>query len=116
MASYGFKRIGAAKGVTSTYVSVGACPTGSKWQGIVRVTNSHVSASAIVEVYVADPTWTTGQPAAGTLIATLTLDVTLGVGEFLELQTVHLETNEKIVVQTSAGQIDVEAHGTEEAA
>jgi hypothetical protein len=104
---------GFAEDIGTTYTSVHTAAASSITHGRVAVTN--VAASVIlVRLYSADGSWTTGEPAAGTLDAAIVRDAPVEPGQQLVYSVALAAAGELVVRSDTATSLDVSFMGVEE--
>lgn len=105
-------RFGANTSVGTTYVICGAAvPTATVWNVILTAVNR--SASTItIRGFVADTSWSSGEPTGGTLKAAFWYDTPLTPGQVTQVSFIVMNATEKIVLRSSlASSLDVIAAG-----
>lgn len=105
-------RFGELTALGTTYTIVGAAvPSATKWNVLVNITNRAASASNL-RLYIADTSWSSGEPTGGTLKAALAYDTPLAVGEVIQITGIILKTTEKLIARASvASSLDITANG-----
>lgn len=105
-------RLGAVAGVGASYTIVGpAAPTVFNLN--IHLTN--VTGAAIkVRVFLADNSWTTGEPTGASLKARIAYDKSIAANELLQISGVIMLATEKLVVYSdTASSLDVIASGVQ---
>lgn len=112
--AFTYKEVGNAKAVGTTYVLVGAGTSGRKVQAMAHVAN--LTASAVnLRLYIADTSWSSGEPTGGTLVDTLAYDVSIPANGVAGVGPFHIAgTNEVVVRAGTAASLDVHVFGVEE--
>lgn len=105
-------RFGEVSGLGTTYTSVGGpVPASTTWNVLFNVTNV-TGANSSLRLYIADTSWTSGEPTAGTLKVRIAYDLIVAAGETLQITGFIVKTTEEIVARASvAASLDVSAHG-----
>lgn len=107
------KQFGYSALVGTTYVSLGQVPAATKWNLLLNVANRTAS-SAKLRAYIADTTWTTGEPTGTTLVAAIAYDRTITAGDVFQVSGVVMSAGQKLVVYSSvASSLDCIASGVE---
>jgi hypothetical protein len=105
-------RFGEVTSLGTTYVICGAAvPSATVWNVLLVVTN-RTGASANLRAYIADTSWSSGEPTAGTLKVAVAYDLTISAGAVVEISGFVMNATEKLVVRSSvAASLDVSANG-----
>ena len=105
-------RFGELTGLGVTYTIVGAAvPAITTWNILANVTNRTTS-SVKLRLYIADTSWSSGEPTGGTLKTALAYDMPLSAGEVVQISGVIVKTTEKIVARSdTASSIDIALSG-----
>lgn len=113
MASRDEDRFGEVSGLGLTYVIVGAAvPALTKWNLLVNVTNRLASATAKLRLYIADTSWSSGEPTAGALKAAIAYDLPIAAGDTVQISGIILKTTEKLIARSdTAASLDITAQG-----
>jgi hypothetical protein len=115
MATRTEKRFGELSAVGLTYVIVGAAvPSSTTWNMLVHVTNRTTS-SSLLRLYIADATWTTGEPTSTALKVALAYDFLVAPGDSVVVCSgIIVKATEQIVARSSvASSLDISLHGVE---
>lgn len=115
MATRTEKRFGELTAVGTAYAIVGAAvPASTTWNMLVHVTN-RTAAVASLRLYIADTSWSTGEPTGGTLKIALVYDYVVAPGESVVVCSgIVVNTTEKIIARSSVNSsLDVSLHGVE---
>lgn len=113
MANRDENRFGEVTSIGTTYTIVGAAvPAATMWNTHIHLLNRHTSTTIKVRVFIADTSWTTGEPTGGTLKTALAYDTSLAPGEMIQITGVIMKTTEKLVVRSdTASSLDVAFSG-----
>lgn len=105
-------RFGEIASLGTTYAIVGAAvPASTTWNVLFNVVN-RTGASSLLRLYIADTSWTTGEPTGGTLKAAIAYDLPINAGETVQISGTIVKTTEKLVARASvASSLDITAHG-----
>ena len=105
-------RFGELTGLGVTYTIIGsAVPSSTTWNTLFTITN-RTSASANLRLYIADNSWSSGEPTGGTLKAAIAYDLPIQAGAVEQIPGVIFKTTEKIVARSSvASSLDITASG-----
>lgn len=102
-------RVGEATGLGTTYTSLGTVPASTTWNVLLNVTN-RLTASVKLRAFVADNSWSTGEPTGGTLKFAMAYDMSIGAGETVQISGNVMKTTEKLVVRSdTAAALDIGA-------
>jgi len=104
-------RFGEATGLGTTYTLLGTVPASTTWNLLVNVTN-RTAGVVKLRLYVADTSWTTGEPTGGTLKAAIAYDTPIAVGDVWYDSGVVMKTTEKLVARSdTAASLDILVSG-----
>lgn len=104
-------RFGEITSLGTSYTNIGTVPSLTTWNVLVNVTN-RTAAVANFRMYVADTSWSTGEPTGGTLKAAIAYDMPIAAGETVQISGFIMKTTEKLIVRSStATSLDVTANG-----
>lgn len=105
-------RFGELTALGTTYTIVGAAvPASTKWNVLINITN-RTATVAYLRLYIADTSWSTGEPTGGTLKAAIAYDFPIGVGDVAQISGIILKTTEKLIAYSSlASALDITANG-----
>ena len=105
-------RFGEIASLGVTYTIVGsAVASATTWNLLLAVTN-RTGANANLRAYIADTSWSSGEPTGGTLKAAIAYDLPIAAGDVVQLSGYVLNATEKLVVRSSvAASLDVTAQG-----
>lgn len=114
MATRTEKRFGELTALGTAYTIIGAAvPASTTWNLAFTVTNRTTSTSSL-RLYIADTSWTTGEPTGGTLKTALAYDYPVAPGEVFQITGVVALTTEQIVARASvASSLDIAMSGVE---
>ena len=106
-------RFGEISGLGTTYTIVGAAvPASTKWNTLINLANRHASATIKVRLYIADTSWTTGEPTGGTLKAAIAYDLSLLPGTVEQITGIIMLTTEKLIARSdTASSLDISVSG-----
>lgn len=104
-------RFGQVSSLGTTYTNIGTVPSSTTWNVLLNVTNRSTS-GANLRAYIADTSWTTGEPTAGTLKAALAYDRLIAPGEVFQVSGIVMNATEKLIVYSgTASALDIIASG-----
>lgn len=105
-------RFGEVTALGSTYTIIGsAVPASTTWNVLFNITN-RTSSVANLRLYIADTSWSTGEPTGGTLKAAVAYDMPIAVGDVVQISGIIYKTTNKIVAYSSvASALDITAQG-----
>lgn len=105
-------RFGELTSLGTTYTIIGAAvPSATKWNMLVNITN-RTGASALLRLYIADTSWTTGEPTGGTLKTAIAYDLPIAAGDVVQISGIVANATEKIVARSSvATSLDISLQG-----
>lgn len=104
-------RFGSISLVGTTYVSVGTVPSATTWNVLLHVANRTAGAVKL-RAYIADSTWSTGEPTGTTFKATIAYDLSVSANGVIQISGFVMGAGEKLVVYAdTASSLDVSAHG-----
>lgn len=104
-------RFGQVTALGTTYTSLGTVPAGTKWNVMLNVTN-RLTATANLRAFVADSSWSTGEPTGGTIKAAIAYDFPVGAGDVTQIGGIVMLAGEQLIVQSgTASALDVLANG-----
>lgn len=105
-------RFGELTALGTTYTIIGsAVPASTTWNLLVNVTN-RTAGVVKLRLYVADTSWTTGEPTGGTLKAAIAYDTPIAVGDVWYDSGVVMKTTEKLVARSdTAASLDILVSG-----
>lgn len=114
MATRTEKRFGELTALGNTYTIIGAAvPASTTWNILVNVTNRTSSVSNL-RLYIADNSWSTGEPTGGTLKAAIAYDFPIGIGDVAQISGIIIKTTEKLIAWGSvASSLDITVNGME---
>lgn len=109
-------RFGELTGLGTTYTIIGAAvPASTTWNTMITVTNRTSAGTAAVvnlRLYIADNSWTTGEPTGGTLKAAIAYDAAIAPGDVLQISGVVVKTGEKLIARSdTASSLDITVSG-----
>ena len=89
------------------YTLLYTVPAATTANVLLNVTN-RTTAPALLRAYVADTSWATGEPTAGTLKAAIAYDRSIAAGEVFQISGIVMTTTQKLIVQSSvAASLDI---------
>jgi len=105
-------RFGEVTALGTSYTIVGAAvPTSTTWNVLVNVTN-RLTKSVKLRLYIADTSWSTGEPTGGTLKIALAYDRPIAAGEVVQISGFIMKTTEKLIARSNtASSLDISANG-----
>jgi hypothetical protein len=106
------EHFGAAVALGATYTNIGTVPGSTKWNVLLNVTN-RLTKAVKFRAYVADTSWTSGEPTGGTLKFAITVDEIINPGDPpRQISGIIMEATEELVVYCdTASALDVSAQG-----
>lgn len=112
MATRTENRFGQVTALGSTYTIIGsAVPSSTTWNVLFNITN-RTSSVANLRLYIADNSWSSGEPTGGTLKTAVAYDMPIAVGDVVQISGIVYLTTEKIVAYSSvASALDITAQG-----
>jgi hypothetical protein len=108
------KRFGEGTSVGQTYVRIGpAVPGATTWVTHINLTN-RTAGTIKVRLYIADTSWSTGEPTGGTLKTAICYDLPLLPGGDQQILGVVLLTTEQFIARSdTATSLDIALSGVE---
>ena len=105
-------RFGELTALGTTYTIIGsAVPSSTTWNTHFSITN-RLSVTALLRLYVADNSWSSGEPTGSTLKAAIAYDLPIAPGDVVQISGVIFLTTEKIVARSNtASSLDITANG-----
>ena len=105
-------RFGELTALGTTYTIIGgAVPASTTWNTLVHATNRTASAVKL-RLYIADTSWSSGEPTAGTLKVALAYDMDIIGGESVQITGIVVKTTEKLVARSdTASSVDISVSG-----
>lgn len=115
MATRTEKRFGETTGLGTAYTQIGPdVPASTTWVTHFNITNRTASTTVKLRLYIADTSWTTGEPTGGTLKTALAYDTPIAAGEVVQISGVVVLTTEQIVARSdTATSLDIALSGVE---
>ena len=115
MATRTEKRFGESTGLGTSYTQIGPdVPASTTWITHINVTNRTASTTAKLRLYIADTSWTTGEPTGGTLKVAVAYDMPIAAGEVIQISGVVVQTTEQVVARSdTASALDIALSGVE---
>lgn len=115
MATQTVKRFGETTSLGVTYTQIGPdVPASTTWNTHINITNRTASTTAKLRLYIADTSWTTGEPTGGTLKVALAYDMPIAAGETVQISGVVVLTTEQVVARSdTATSLDIALSGVE---
>lgn len=106
-------RFGEVTALGSTYTIIGAAvPASTTWNVLFNITNRTTSSTAKLRLYIADNSWSSGEPTGGTLKTAVAYDMQIAAGEVVQITGIVYKTTEKIVAYSdTASSLDISANG-----
>ena len=108
-------QFGTVKDLGTTYTQVGsAVASGHEYNLHLNVTNVSASAVTGFRAYIADTSWSSGEPTGSTKVAAIVFDMPLAVGQTVQITGIVLTATQELVVRSSAAtSVDVIASGVD---
>lgn len=105
-------RFGELTSLGTAYTIVGAAvPASTTWNTLINITN-RTTGTANLRLYIADTSWSSGEPASTTLKAAIAYDYPILAGDVVQISGIILKTTEKLVAYSSvASALDITANG-----
>lgn len=105
-------RFGELTALGTTYTIVGAAvPASTSWNLLINVTN-RTADTVKLRLYIADTSWSSGEPASTTLKAAIAYDYPILAGDVVQISGIIMKTTEKLVAYSSvASALDITANG-----
>lgn len=104
-------RFGEVTGLGTTYTNLGTVPASTMWNTLFNITN-RAATPAKLRLYIADTSWTTGEPTGGTLKAALAHDMQVSPGDVVQITGVIAKANEKLIARSdTASSLDITVSG-----
>jgi hypothetical protein len=95
----------------STYTNIGTVPASTTWNVGLNIAN-RTAAAVNLRAYVADTTWTTGEPSGSTLKAAICYDLSIAANGMAQITGIVMATTEKLIVYAgTATSLDIIAFG-----
>ena len=113
MATRTESRFGELTSLGSTYTLLCTVTSGHTYNLLFNVANRG-GATANLRLYIADTSWSSGEPTGGTLKAAIAYDYPVGVGDVVQCSGIIAKTTEEIVAWSSAASsLDITANGVD---
>lgn len=104
-------RFGATSSLGSTYTNLATIAASTTANILLNVTN-RTAVTANFRAYVADNSWSSGEPTGGTLKAAIAYDMPIAAGDVVQISGIVMNTGEKLIVYSgTASSLDVIASG-----
>jgi len=105
-------RFGEVTALGTSYTIVGAAvPATTTWNVLVSVTN-RLTDSVKLRLYIADTSWSSGEPTGGTLKIAIAYDRPIAPGETAQISGFIMKTTEKLIARSdTASALDISAQG-----
>jgi len=105
-------RFGELTALGTSYTIVGgAVPASTMWNLLVNVTN-RTTGTAKLRLFIADTSWTTGEPTGSTLKAAIAYDLGIIPGDVVQISGIVMKPTEKLVARSdTASSLDITANG-----
>lgn len=104
-------RFGQVTGLGTTYTSIGTVPSLTMWNLLINIANRTASAAKL-RAFIADTSWSTGEPTGGTLKAAIAYDLSIAAGDVVQITGIIMKTTEKLVMWSdTASALDITAQG-----
>lgn len=105
-------RFGELAALGTAYTIVGAAvPASTAWNLLVNVTN-RTAGTVKLRLYIADTSWTTGEPTGSTLKAAIAYDLSVLAGDVIQISGIIMKTTEKLIARSdTASSLDITANG-----
>lgn len=106
------KRFGQTTALGTTYTNLGS-PSGVTWNILANITNRS-SSVAYLQLFIADTSWSSGEPTGGTLKAAIAYNMPIAVGDVVQISGFVVLTTEKVIAYSSvASALDITLNGVE---
>ena len=105
------KQLGYATGLSTTYTNLYTVPASTTTNLNMNICN-RAGSDANLRIYVADTSWSTGEPTAGTLIAAVCLNLVVPAGSVIQLSGIVMATTQELIAYASAT-VDIIVSGVE---
>lgn len=92
-------RLGVAKAVGTSYTNLGTVAASTTWNLTLQAVNK-TSGAVVIRAFVADSSWSTGEPTGSTLQYAICYDFTLEAGQTVQFGPEILLTGEKLIVRS----------------
>lgn len=104
-------RFGETKLLGSTYTLI--VTADNTWNLLFNITN-HVSSVSNLQLFIADTSWSSGEPTGSTLKAAIAYNLPIAVGDVVQISGIIVKNTEKIVAYASqASSLDILVNGVE---
>lgn len=105
-------RFGELTALGTSYTIVGgAVPSSTTWNLLVNITN-RLTSTVKVRLYIADASWSSGEPTGGTLKAAIAYDLPIAAGDVVQISGIVMKTTEKLIARSdTADALDITAQG-----
>ena len=104
-------QLGVTTALGTTYTNLYTVPASTTATVHLNVTN-RLTSTVKLRAYVADTSWSSGEPTGGTLKAAVAYDMLLGPGEVVQITGFVMATTNKLVVYADTGSaLDIVASG-----
>lgn len=102
---------GAVSALGTSYTLLATVPSATTWNLHLHIAN-RVSTTVKVRVFIADTSWTSGEPTGGTLVAAIAYDLAINSGEIVQITGIVMTaTDELVVYSDTASSVDIIASG-----
>ena len=106
-------RFGELTSLGTSYTLLATVTSGHTFNFLFNVTN-RTAGDSLLRLYIADSSWSTGEPTGGTLKAAIAYDLPIGGGQTQQISGIIGKTTEKIVARASvASSLDITANGVD---
>lgn len=114
MATRSEARFGEITGLGTAYTLLCTVAPGHTYNFLFNVCNRTGAVTANLRLYIADASWTTGEPTGGTIKAAVAYDLPITAGDTRQITGIIGKGTEKIVAQASvASSLDITANGVD---
>lgn len=104
-------RFGQVTALGSTYTNIATIAASTTANILLNITNRTAS-QVNFRAYVADTSWSSGEPTGGTIKAAIAYDMPIAAGDVVQISGVTMLTTEKLVVYSgTASALDILASG-----
>lgn len=105
-------QLGVTTALGTTYTQIGSDIAASTTFNLHLNITNRTTGTAKLRAYVADGTWTTGEPTGGTLKAAIAYDLAISPGEVVQISGIVMATTNALVVRSdTASSLDIIASG-----
>lgn len=113
MATRTESRFGDQTALGTTYTSMFTVTTSHTYNLHINITN-RTGSSVNFRAYIADNSWSSGEPTGGTLKSAIAYDLPIAAGDVVQISGIVLLSGEKLVVRSgTASALDISANGVD---